>query len=532
MKRIRLLDCTLRDGGYCNNWEFGYENKVRIINGLIESKIDIIECGLLTDKVEYDKNSSCYINISDAENSLLKGANRLYVCLVNYGDYKLENIPNYNGGVIEGIRVAFHKSDMKEALDFCAEIMKKGYKVFVQPMVCLNYSENEYKGLIAKVNTMCPYAFYIVDSFGTMKRKELLKYISLVNTNLNKEICVGFHSHNNMQMAFSNAQTFVDASLEHAVIVDSSIMGMGRGAGNLNTELMIGYLNENFESEYIVEPLLFVIDEVLNSFYERKYWGYSLPNYLSAKHNIHPNYANFFSEKNTLTVEDVNKIFLMIEDDKRVSFDKSYAELLYVQYMEEGEENEEKVQEFADMLEDRKVLIIGPGKSSVDEKEKILAVMQEEGTVSISVNFEYTERNTDFVFLSNLKRNRLESLSQPERLIVTSNIPINNSYLKIKYANYLNDIEHVEDNALLMLIKFLIKIGVENIILAGIDGYSKDSEKNYANDRMKLVTSKETLDGMNSGINYMLNKYSEQCSIKFLTREKYLCIGKENKDET
>ena len=82
-----------------------------------------------------------------------------------------------------------------------------------------------------------PYAFYLVDSFGTMKRKDMLRFFYMIEHNLREDIVIGFHSHNNLQLAYANAQTLVDLQTSRSLILDSSIMGMGRGAGNLNSEL-------------------------------------------------------------------------------------------------------------------------------------------------------------------------------------------------------------------------------------------------------------------------------------------------------
>ena len=105
---------------------------------------------------------------------------------------------------------------------------------------------------------------------------------------------------------------------------------MGRGAGNLNTELFVEYLNDNMGTSYVLKPLLTIIDEILTLFYQQNYWGYSLPNYLSAKHNAHPNYAAYLDSKKTLTVEAMDELFAMMSDDKRSVYDKEYIEALYV----------------------------------------------------------------------------------------------------------------------------------------------------------------------------------------------------------
>ena len=131
MNQIHVLDCTLRDGGYCNNWEFGYENKRKILKGLIEADLDVIECGFLTNKIVYDQNGTKFTNLSEISEILptdRKG--KIFVAMVNFGEYDLEKLPCYDGTSIDGIRVAFHKKDREKALEWCRIIGDKGYKVY------------------------------------------------------------------------------------------------------------------------------------------------------------------------------------------------------------------------------------------------------------------------------------------------------------------------------------------------------------------------------------------------------------------
>ena len=234
MNRVHILDCTLRDGGYCNLWDFGFENTKDIISGLIKSNVEIIECGFLTDKVKYNKNVTKFTDLKELSSVIPdKRDGKLFVAMVNYGEYDINLLPNYDGSSIDGIRVAFHKKDMSEALDLCEKIKSKGYKVFIQAMVSLSYTDEEFLRLINYANKIGPYAFYIVDSFGMMKKKSLTRLFYMVEHNLNENIWIGFHSHNNMQLAFSNAQELVNIQTNRNLIIDSSVYGMGRGAGNL-----------------------------------------------------------------------------------------------------------------------------------------------------------------------------------------------------------------------------------------------------------------------------------------------------------
>ena len=335
MKEIRVLDCTLRDGGYCNDCQFGFENTKFIIDSLLRSGVDIIECGFLTQKVAYKQGVTRFNTLEQVKEVLPQDRQgKTFVILMDYGACDVETIPDWDGSSVDGIRVTFHKKDMLPALEQCRRLKEKGYKTFLQPMVALRYTDAEYLELIRLANEVGPYAFYLVDSFGTMKRKDMLRFFYMIEHNLREDIVIGFHSHNNLQLAYANAQTLVDLQTSRSLILDSSIMGMGRGAGNLNSELFLEYLNDNAGGQYRVKPLLRVIDRVLNDFYQQNQWGYSLPNYLSASHNAHPNYALFLTEKNTLTVEDIDRIFDAMAPQKRASFDRAYIEKLYLEYME------------------------------------------------------------------------------------------------------------------------------------------------------------------------------------------------------
>lgn len=525
MRHIQALDCTLRDGGYCNDCHFGFENEKKIVSGLMEANIDIIECGFFMNTVEYDKNRTRFTSLDQVAQIIPeKRDGKIFVMLADHGKFVPEELPEYDGTSVDGLRVAFHKKDRIGGLDDCRKVKEKGYKVFIQAMVSVSYTDEEFLDLIRSVNEVEPYAFYIVDSFGMMKKKDLTRLFYMVEHNLKDTIKIGFHSHNNMQLAYSNAQSLVHIQTDRDLIIDSSVYGMGRGAGNLNTELFLEYLNENADGQYVLKPLLTIIDEILNEFYQRNHWGYSLPNYLSASHNAHPNYAGYLDDKKTLTVEDMNEIFDMMDEEKRLSYDKNYIEEVYLRYMATGQVQEAHKAELKDKLAGRKVLLIAPGKSSADERDEIVEFAGKENVVSISVNFDYPGTETDFIFLSNLRRFRELDVDKRGKCIVTSNIPADNIYLQTKYKDLLTDIEAVKDNAGLMAIKFLMDYGVKEIYLAGFDGYAHDVRENYGDSQMAFITRNAVLDAMNEGITTVLKQYAKDVSIYFLTEEKHVRI--------
>lgn len=523
MNHIQILDCTLRDGGYCNQWRFGFENIKKITKGLVQANIDIIECGFLTNRVQADSDITKFTSITDIASIIpFDRQDKRFVAMINYGEYDINELPVYDGTAIDGIRFAFHKKNRVDALKLCEKIKEKGYSVYVQAMVSTSYTDEEFLDLIHRVNQIRPLAFYIVDSFGMMKEKDLTRLFYMVEHNLDASIWIGFHSHNNLQLAYANAQKLTTVQTNRNIIIDSSIHGMGRGAGNLNTELFIDYLNNNADKNYRLKPILILIDEIINSFYLQKAWGYSLPNYISAVHNAHPNYASYLDDKKTLTIEDMNEIFGMMDDEKKVTFEKDYIESIYLHYMNCCKTIVNNSTELSSSLAHKTIILVAPGRSSIGEASKIQSFKNETNAILISINHVYSEIEPDYVFLSNLRRYREFDIRMKSKCIVTSNIPASGVLYQAKYSELLNFEEAVSDNAGLMAIKFLITQNVASIYLAGFDGYSHNSEENYGNSTMTYVSSNDMLDAINIGMSKMIQTFRNNTVIEFLTTPRFV----------
>ena len=522
MNEIKVLDCTLRDGGYCNQWQFGRENILSIMNGLEAANADIIECGYITNAISaYDPNVTQFRTFSQIEDIIAKTKiNASYVAMMNYGEYTIDEIPENTNGLISGIRVAFRKKNLDASLELCREIKNKGYNIFIQPMLSLGYTDSEFLSLIDKVNKLEPYSVYIVDSFGSMKSGDLLRLFYLADHNLKNDITLGFHSHNNLQLAYSNAQSLININSNRNMILDSSIMGMGRGAGNLNSELIFQHINEKYGEKYKIVPLLNIIDQILSVFYKQNYWGYSLANYLSATYNSHPNYATYLDNKDTLSFEGMNEIFSQMSDEKRFNYDKVYIETKYTEYMERDKEMCSNQDEFRSIIQGKNVFVIAPGKSIDNFREQITNLSASENIVTISVNFVYPCIDTDFVFIGNRKRlKQLEAIKKPDdlKIIVASNVPVAKYFAKLSYAELINDNHDVSDNSSLMLLKYLVNVGVKKIYIAGIDGYSYNSSDNYSKHQTNFIKSEKEIAAINKGLADIINRLSEKTEIEFVT---------------
>lgn len=243
------------------------------------------------------------------------------------------------------------------------------------------------------------------------------------------------------------------------------------------------------------------MDEILNRFYKESPWGYSLPNYLSAAHMIHPNYAKYLIEKNTLLLANIDEIFSMIDKDKGYEFDEKYISGLYLQYMSTGVIQNGHLYEIKEKTRGRNILIIAPGKSANDDVEQIKECCLKENPVVISVNHEYQLIPTDYIFVSNIRRFRQLDGSQYSKTISTSNIKSRDTYTSVDYYRLLNTNESVRDNAGLMAIKFVIdELDICNVFIADLDGYDKDVSMNYENENLALCMSAEIMSKTNDGM--------------------------------
>lgn len=519
MGKVVALDCTLRDGGYCNKWRFGEKNIKKIISNLISARLDVIECGFLTNRVEYDKDVSKFTDVRQLDEIIPNHGDSIkFVLMVNMGEYDFEELPDRCNSSIDGIRIAFHKSTRYEAINACKILKQKGYLVFIQPMVTMLYTDEEFCELVELANSVEPYAFYLVDSFGMMNKRQVIHYWEILDNKLDSKVLLGFHAHNNLQLAYANAISLLERDANHKLIIDSSVYGMGRGAGNLNSELFLAELNNEFDGKYEIKPLLKVMDEVINRFYEEKPWGYSLPNYLSASHMIHPNYAGYLAEKRTLTVEDVDEIFSQITPDKGSEYDEAYIGELYIQYMSTGVIRNGHLKEIQKKSQGRDILIIAPGKNAIVEKTKILSFIEEANPLIISVNHEYPLASTDYIFVSNIRRFSEIDDSLYYKTISTSNIKSAYTYASIDYYSLLNASDVVRDNAGLMAIKFAIdELSAKDVYLAGLDGYSQDIHLNYEDAEKELQMSVDFMERVNQGIQEVILDLSKNINVHFIT---------------
>lgn len=522
MNKVSVLDCTLRDGGYINQFSFGKSSISRIISNLVDSKIEIIECGFLKkDAKDLDKTLFSSIEQINEYLPLQVSSEYMFVAMIAYGDIPIENISKFSGHGVSGIRLTFHQHEIDGAVEFAKELIIKGYKVFIQPVGTNTYTDSMLLELVERTNKLNPFAFYLVDTLGNMYQNDLLRLFYIVDNNLNKDILIGFHSHNNLQLSFSNAQALISIHSKRNIIIDASVFGMGRGAGNLCTELITQYINENIENKYDLIPLMETIDEYILPIYHEYSWGYSAPYYIAAANNCHPNYASYLMNMQTLCVKDINTIIKNIPTEKRHLFDKSLINNLYLKYQSNSIDDSKAIGEIAELCRDKPILVLAPGKSLLIYKKQIEDYIEKEKPIVFGINHIPMLHKFDRIFVGNLKRfKEINETSRniKDKLICTSNILTDSDTCIVNYSDYLNnDNDTIFDNSGLMFINIMKIIGAKNLILAGFDGFDSSNSKNYFDE--SIVNNEDTNRRREKNIamiNYFVNA-RKSMNITFIT---------------
>lgn len=531
MNNIKLLDCTLRDGGYLNDWEFGNSNIVNIFERLISAGIDIVETGFIDDRRPYDRNRTIFPNtdsINQIYGKLSKG-DSMIVGMIDYGTCQIENIKPCEMCFLDGIRVIFKKERMHEAIQYCKQIKALGYKTFAQAVSITSYNDEELSELIELVNDLEPYAFSLVDTYGLLHKGQLMHYFNFACEHLKKSIGIGYHAHNNFQLAYANCiELLENPPQDRMLIVDGSLYGMGKSAGNTPIELLVTYMNDYMGTHYHNSQLLEAIEVTMLDIRRQVSWGYSFKFFLAASHDCHPNYVNYLLDLGKLSVKSINELLDEIASDKKLLYDADYIKDLYFYYQKNNCDDRWAVKALTQDLQEKDILVLGPGRSISDEREKVNSYVKSVNPITISINYIPEGYTINYVFMSNSKRyvqlsSALNEQREKSRLIATSNVTKAEGEFDytLNYSSLLDETALMPDNPMIMLLGLLKRIGVKSIGLAGFDGYVETSLPNYVNPNMEYVMSREQADRINTDTVKGLGKLKLAIPLVFVTSSLY-----------
>ncbi|MBO5566076.1 MAG: aldolase catalytic domain-containing protein [Succinivibrio sp.] len=526
-KNINLLDCTLRDGGYVNDWNFGHDNLMSVFERLVASKVDIIEVGFLDERRPYDFNRSIFPDTESIkkifQNASLKPP--MVVGMIDFGTCDISNLQPCSESFIDGIRVIFKKQKMHAAMEFCRQVKALGYKVFSQLVSITAYENSDLDELIELVNDVEPYAVSMVDTYGLLNPSSLLEYYNYLDEHVNPNINIGFHAHNNFQLGYANCIAFLSKPTKRNIVVDGTLYGMGKSAGNAPLELVAMHLNQNYGKAYDLKPMLESIEESIKPFFFRTPWGYKTLFFLSAQNECHPNYVDYFLKKENLSISSIEELLSKIEPkDRKLLYDKDYAESLYQSYIKQHTNDASVFAKIGKELEGKDILLVGPGQNIRLQKSLVDEFCKKHDCFVISINYLPDFLKTDCVFIT--KINRYRQIDNPAfskvKVIATTNVsPKDKNFdYVINRENLLEPKESIKDNSFLMLLKVLLSSGVKSVYCAGFDGYS-DKEDNYFIPEMEYDFVKQIAVHLNSHIRDVVNAYRKSMTIKFITFSQY-----------
>ena len=525
-----LLDCTLRDGGYVNDWEFGHDKITEIFERLVSSGVEFIEIGFLDERRTFDRNRTIFPDTQSA-NKIFAGLDKgdaTILAMIDYGTCGIEHLQPAEDTMIDGIRVIFKEHLMYDALAFCKQVKDLGYKVFAQMVSVTTYTDEKLKVYAEECNKLMPFATSMVDTYGLLDEEHLMHIFGILDANLDPAIKEGFHAHNNFQLGYANAKAFLSCDSPRDLLADGTLYGMGKSAGNAPLELLLMYRNEKQGANYDVSQALEAIDNVILDIYRKQYWGYNMFFYIAASTQCHPNYVRYFMNKKTLSVKQILDILHSLKKEKQLLYDAKYAEQIYLEYQSVECDDKKTLNELKRQFSNQEILLIGPGKNIQRQKSKVRDYIVEHRPLTVAVNYAPKDIKVDYIFLTKSKRytqlmNDLQdSINENVDIIATSNVTKTAGTFRyvLKYESLIDPDTEIIDNSLVMLVKAMIEIGVNAVNLAGFDGYSK-SEDNYFDISREYSFVKEKSGYLNQYVKDFLQEVGDTIQVNFITRSHY-----------
>lgn len=532
MKKIKLLDCTLRDGAYIVNSMFGDAAIKGIISSLDNAGVEIIECGWLKND-EHVEGSSFYHVPKDLEQYINKrNTNVTYTVMIDWDRYNLDFLPMNDGKSVDAVRVVFPHGKHIEGMEVGKHIKDKGYQVFFQAANTLAYSDEDLISLAEEANRVMPVSLSVVDTFGAMYHEDLKRIVSVLDKHLDKNIALGFHSHNNQQLSFALSMYFVEllCDTEREIVVDSSLCGMGRGAGNATTELIVNYLNSKQGSNYDMDAVMDAIDVYMTGFSEKYSWGYSTPYFIAGMYCCHVNNIAYLTKNHRAGAKDMRNVIESLSPADRKKYDYDLLEQKFIENESRELDDTCAFENLKEKLCNKKIVLIAPGKTSTEHYEDVHRYISENDCIVIAVNALLPNYKYDYLFLTNSARYQYAKETKNEQFSVTPRILL--SCIKrdgdkdetvINYNRAIKRGWDHFDNAVICILRLLGRLGIHEVAIAGFDGFKDSYNESYADEALPAVNPGKKWSELNDEIKDMYADVvsTQEMNVLFLTESIY-----------
>lgn len=500
---IKILDCTIRDGGYINNWFFDKKLVREVYRAVSKSGVDFMEIGFRGTEKYFDSNKyglwrfSKETDIREAVDGI-KGAK--IALMGDYGKIDLSDFDDKRNSVVDMVRIAVHKNDVCDAVALLEKLKGKGYITSLQAMGFSGYTKQE-RDQIKKVLKISNIDyFYIADSYGSFfpdQIRELFEpFLELPN------VKIGFHPHNSLQMAFANALEVMKCGVS---IIDCSIFGMGRGAGNLPLESIVSYLQFKNVDKYNVVPILNCIDEYFVKLHKENPWGYQLPYLISGIFKCHPYYTSSLIDRKEYSIGDIWKAMEIIEKINPIGFKKEIVDNLIKKGiigspkvnamiqradLNQVEDEEEKVYKvpYKGRHSDRIFLVLANGPNLKRYKVQIDTFIKKYDPIILGANHLSGLFVPHYHAFNNKRRFSMyvDEVNADSKLLIGQNIPetmileyTDRDYEPLFFKDVLDNDFDIKNGVIqancrtisVLLTGVAIVMGAEQIFVVGMDGY-------------------------------------------------------------
>lgn len=404
---MKILDCTIRDGGHLNNWEFDPLCVKASYYAALRCGIDYFEIGYRTPASVKGRGPFGYCS-DEFLMGLLKTSDKCKMTVMidaGKADETLFTPCTPDQTPVLAVRVASYPFELDRSITLVEALHRKGYEVFLNLMAASEITEDQFGTLRSWKNKDILQAVYFADSFGSFLPSDIPGYITKLRSLGFPR--VGFHPHNNLQMAFANTLQAIADGVSH---VDASIYGMGRGSGNLPIEVLAGYLEKAGQSRYNPIPYLDVIERFYLDLFSKYDWGYKIKSLLGGLKNVHPYYVDDLFNRRTYTVDEIWNALDVIKEKCPISYSPGkLTEALETRFYTPVTETDAKAvcQEVQEQLgiipaadafrvgsfalqnkhRGRKFVVIANGPSIVKYQQEIAKLVAEDRCVTIGVNF-------------------------------------------------------------------------------------------------------------------------------------------------
>ena len=287
-QEIKLIDCTIRDGGLMNNHRFEENTVKAVYQACVAGGIDYMEIGYINSRKIFSPDEHGPWKFSSEEDiRAIVGDNSTSLKLAAMADAEKSDYQTdillAKDSVLDMIRIATYIHQIPLALDMIQDAHEKGYETSLNLMAASTVSEREMDEALSMLVESRVDAIYVVDSFGSLYSEQIEALVDkFLNSFKSTDKQVGIHAHNNQQLAFANT---IQALIHGANYLDASLAGLGRGAGNCPMELIVGFLHN---PKFRLRPLLECIQYEVEPMRAELMWGFDIPYMITGLMNQHP----------------------------------------------------------------------------------------------------------------------------------------------------------------------------------------------------------------------------------------------------